>query len=254
MKNIFSILNNFFDNIYLITLKRSKNRHARIDRILDGLNYEVFWGIDGSKLNIDHLQEEGLYDSKLTKTKIPFGQELTKGEIGCALSHLDVYKDMRRKGYRNALILEDDVKIEIEDVQEELSNSIAELPEDWELFYLGYLYNNSKITLPILFRIIIAYPMLNLLGKSRYDAHKLRCKFPRPYSKHLDIPGYHYGTHAYAVSAAGARKILAYQKPISMATDNAVAKMCMEESIKGFRMTRRIFHQNRKLPSTIKGR
>lgn len=252
-KVLLKSINSLFDHIYLITLERSKKRHTCIKEILEGLNYEVFWGVDGSKLNLSKIREEGLYDPDLARRKIPIGRELVLGEIGCALSHLEVYKDIIKKGYQNALILEDDLAVET-DVTDELTQSFTELPENWDLLYLGYKDNNNRIAFPIALRILIAYPILNMVGLKKYDAKKLRCNYPRPYSEHLDLAGNHYGTHAYAVTASGAEKILAYQTPVSMEADNAIGMMCIEESIQAFRVKKRVFHQNRELATTIGGR
>lgn len=247
------ILNDFFDHIYVITLKKSKKRHTLLKETLNGIDYEIFWGVDGSKLDLDQVQVEGLYDSELAQKKIPFGKELKPGEVGCALSHLGVYKDILANGYDNALILEDDLSVTT-NATKELSQSLTELPDQWDLLYLGYLSNNEVMKLPIKLRLYIAYPILNLLGMKRYDPKKLRRRFPRPYSDHLDLAGFHYGTHAYAVTASGAKKILSYQTPVSMASDNAIGVMCMEDSLHAFRVKKRVFHQNRKLATTIDGR
>jgi len=249
--DIFQILNSYFDHIYLVTLKRSRDRHKLFEETLRGLNYQIFWGIDGRILDLEKLQESGLYDAELSKKKIPIGIELKRGELGCALSHINIYKEIIEKNYDKVLILEDDVKVDPIPI-EVLESSLKELPASWDLFYLGYLYNNDRLQLPIYVRIYFAYPILSLLGYTRYDARKLRCKFPRPYSEHLQLAGFHYGTHAYAVTRSGAEKILRYLTPISLATDNALGVMCMEEKLLAFRSKRRIFHQNRDMPSTIK--
>jgi glycosyl transferase family 25 len=92
------------------------------------------------------------------------------------------------------------------------------------------------------------------MGLKKYDAKRMRRRYPRKYSKNLDLAGFHYGAHAYAVTAAGAEKILRRQSPISMAADNVISMMCIENSIKALRVKNRVFHQNRKLPTTIKNR
>lgn len=248
-----NILNDFFDHIYVISLKKSIKRHNLFKQVLQGINYEIFWGVDGRELNLEEIKLEGLYDSELTQKKVPIGKDLTPGEIGCALSHLGVYKDILANGYQKALILEDDIAVAT-DAAEALSQSLSELPDQWDLLYLGYLYNTDKIKLPIKLRLYIAYPLLSLLGMKKYDAKRLRRRFPRSYSEHLDLAGFHYGTHAYAVTTSGAKKILKYQTPISMASDNAIGDMCMEELLRAFIVKKRVFHQNRKLDTTIDGR
>lgn len=252
-KPLFDHLNGFFDHIYIITLKRSKDRHVLFQNNLEGLNYEIFWGTDGNTIDLDQLITGGQYDPHLTLKKIPIGKDLKRGEIGCAMSHLSVYKDIIDKGYKNALILEDDITIDTS-FTNEFSQSLSELPENWEILYLGYLYNNNKMTLPIYLRLYFAYPLLNLMGFKNYNKGNLRRKFPRQFSENLQYAGFHYGTHAYAVSANGAKKIIRYQTPISMAIDNAVSTMCMEGLLKAFRLKKRLFHQNRTLPSTISRR
>lgn len=109
----FKQLNEFFDNIYVIHLKRSTNRLPYIQQKLDGLDFKLFWGIDGKELDRTELEKEGLYDSHLTKLfkkrKGRPARNLPLTRIGCALSHNSVYKDILEKGYEKALILEDDL-------------------------------------------------------------------------------------------------------------------------------------------------
>lgn len=250
-KQLFNHLNSFFDRIYLITLKKSKKRHVLMKKLLDGLKYEICWGIAGDLLSEQELEEK--YDDRLAKLQNPSKKGLKAGEIGCALSHVKIYKDILSKGYKNALILEDDLILEMSNAPY-LPEALNELPSDWELLYFGYLLNNNHLTIPIQLRIHVVYPLLTMLGFRKYNADQLRCKFPRPYSKHLELSGYHYGTHAYGVTASGAEKLLVEQTPVSMAPDNAIGMMCMRESVKAFRLKRQLFHQNKDLDTTITDR
>jgi glycosyl transferase family 25 len=252
-EGLFTILNERFDHIYVITLKRSKDRHTRIRQVLRGLDYEIFWAVDGSKLNLDTIRREGIYDPELALKVNHRGRELVPGEIGCALSHLEVYKDILARDYRNALILEDDIRVDA-DTTSELMESLAQLPNNWDLLYLGYRGSNDAMRFPHYFRVFFAYPILSALGFKKYNAKIFRRRYPREYSENLQIAGSHWGTHAYAVTSSGAEKILKRQSPVSMAADNVIATMCVDESIMALRVKRRIFHQNRQLPTTIRSR
>lgn len=251
---LFKKLNDFFDHIYLITLRKSTERQERIRNVLDGLDYDFFWAVNGYELDMGELERQGNYNSDKAKwikfEKKVNPKDLSPGMIGCSLSHVNVYKDMLEKNYKCVLILEDDLIVE-SGKTDVLEKAISELPEDWELFYLGYLFNNNSLNIPAHLRIHLAYPLLSALGFKRYNPHRFRCKYPRPYSGHLDLSGYHYGTHAYGVTATGAKKILDFQSPVVREPDNALAEMCMNEMIRAFNIKERIFHQNRKLPSTI---
>jgi len=55
------------------------------------------------------------------------------GAFGCAQSHLGVWRDIVSKGYKNTLILEDDVTLS-SGIQEHLEE--IEEPDDWDIIYL----------------------------------------------------------------------------------------------------------------------
>ena len=256
-KKIFDALNEFFDQIYVISLKRSKARHASVESILKGLDYKIYWAVDGMKQDIDELNKAGIYSSEDVKEKRIKAkrepQDMTMGAIGCAMSHLGVMEEMIEKNYDNVLILEDDISVNEESLSA-LKGSLSELPVDWELFYLGYLFNNNSMSFSSYLRQYFVYPILKYTGEERYDPNIFRRKFPRPYSKNLDRSGFHYGCHAYAVTPAGARKIIENQRPITMEIDIAYGLMCQYEKVNAFNIKERVFGQNREdFPSTIDG-
>jgi hypothetical protein len=58
------------------------------------------------------------------------------GMVGCTLSHLKVLIDALDRGFERILIFEDDVKL-ADDAPQRLSVALAQLPESWDIFYLG---------------------------------------------------------------------------------------------------------------------
>lgn len=90
---------------YVINLARSTDRRAHISAELRrvGLDYEFFTAVDGSILDLGDL---GILDAS-------FGARaaLLAGTVGCALSHLGVYRKIIADGYDQALVLEDDVML-----------------------------------------------------------------------------------------------------------------------------------------------
>ena len=65
-----------------------------------------------------------------------FGRELTKGEIGCALSHLSIYREIVDKNIERAIIFEDDIVIQ--DGFLNLIESVNNFPKNWECILLGH--------------------------------------------------------------------------------------------------------------------
>lgn len=255
-KEIFDILNRFFDKIYIISLERNKQRHEYLSESLSALNYIFFWGTDGQEFSIDSFVEKGLYNTHLSKQLRILNDQPSKNmlvnAVACALSHTGVHRDMIESGYDRILVLEDDVVVETNSDPLLLQNGFDELPEDWEMLYLGHLDNNMNRKFSTKFRIQILYPILYSLGFERYNPEIFNRRFPRDYSEHLNRAGYHYGTHAYALTREGAKKLYRYQTPVTREIDIAAAELTMFNFIKSFSLKNRIFFQNRMdLPSLI---
>ena len=250
----FPLINRFFDQVFLISLEKSTDRHQRLQSILDGLDYDIFWGVNGSELDLNELELSGKLDNngRYKQNKPP----LSDGEVGCALSHLGVYQAILDRNLKNALVLEDDLIVDYSnpELPASLEQSFSELPHDWDLLYLGYAENNNAISPGGLLRAWAIYPLLYLFNRERFNPAKFRRRFPRHYSQNLQRAGYHYRTHAYGVSNSGAKKILDFQMPVAYASDNAISEMCTANIINAFRVKNRVFDQNRDLETTIKGR
>jgi GR25 family glycosyltransferase involved in LPS biosynthesis len=132
-----------FDTIIIINLKRRKDKLDRmLSRItslgLDKLfKIEVFEAVDGRNINQTWLDNRGIeiqpnyFD--------PFrGRGMTTGEIGCALSHYEVWKKIETDDeIQSALILEDDAVFPDNFLDEIDYIKTNVKPNDWELFYLS---------------------------------------------------------------------------------------------------------------------
>ena len=118
-------INQYFDKIYLLNLQKRSDRLQPSKTRLDSLDiqYEVFFGCDGSVIN--HLFN-----------KLENGYFTNPNYLGCAISHLSIYQDAIHHGYDKILILEDDNLIH-SDIHN-IFNTI-EIPEWNDLFYLGYI-------------------------------------------------------------------------------------------------------------------
>ncbi|KXB31531.1 hypothetical protein AT959_07700 [Dechloromonas denitrificans] len=92
--------------IVIINLLRSKERRERVIKHLEtlGLMGEVFSAIDGRQLPEDEIA--AVYNAERAKTT-EWG-ELTRGEIGCALSHRAIWQKLIDSHDAGWLIIEDD--------------------------------------------------------------------------------------------------------------------------------------------------
>lgn len=95
--------------VFVVNLDRHPDRLASIHEQLGDLNlpYQRIGAVDGSKLSQSEL--DTVYDPGLCKRLL--GRELARGEIGCAMSHLSVYRQMLGESIEVACILEDDAQL-----------------------------------------------------------------------------------------------------------------------------------------------
>ncbi|WP_190286180.1 MULTISPECIES: glycosyltransferase family 25 protein [Pantoea] len=94
--------------IFVINLARSPERRASMEQQLSRLNleYEIVEAVDGSQLSYTDIMKE---------TR-PLNYALSCGEVGCALSHINIYRRIASEGIPMALILEDDALIDCKTV------------------------------------------------------------------------------------------------------------------------------------------
>lgn len=170
-----------FGEVFLINLLRRPDRRQRMLSSLyeQEISCIVFEAIDGRALNSSGIKELGVdllpgyYDPYSSRT-------LTKGEVGCFLSHFYIWEQIVERQLDSALVFEDDVRFQgfFKRRLARLMEDIASMELDWDLIYLGRKQVTSEPETPV---------------------EEVR---------HLVIADYSYWTLAYAISQQGAQKLL----------------------------------------------
>uniref|UniRef100_A0A8C6YJ80 Cerebral endothelial cell adhesion molecule n=1 Tax=Naja naja TaxID=35670 RepID=A0A8C6YJ80_NAJNA len=161
-----------FDEVFLINLAR------RVDRRQPLADPLVIDAVDGRSLNSSSIKKLGI--DLLKGYYDPFsGRTLTKGEVGCFLSHHRVWKEIVERGLEKSLVLEDDIRFEAYFKRRllKLMHELERTQLDWELIYLGRKQVNEK--------------------------EEAVAEIPN-----LVVPEYSYWTLAYVLSRRGAQKLI----------------------------------------------
>lgn len=238
--NGFDALNRFFDRIVVITLPRAQDRQEKVRQRLAGLDFEFFTGTDSRDLDVAVLERSGIYSESLAKRATRHKRGLRPGEIGCSLSHRAVYERMLLEGWRRALIFEDDVLPNPEALGG-VGRALEQLPPDWELLYLGY--EHGEMVRPRDRVKQAAYLALASLRLITWTPREVLGLYASPFSENLRRAGKHHCAHAYAVTPAGARKLVAAQTPIIFSADQLMLKLCIGRQIEAFITEPKYFDQ-----------
>lgn len=142
--------------------------------------------------------------------RVAKGCGMKRGELGCYDSHVRVWKHIVDNNLPYALILEDDANIRYrKDHSKKMTDALQEvskMDKDWDLLYIGTGHNNNKRKIG------------NGLGKCR------GCQ----------------GLFAYAVTLAGAKKMLAGALPFRVPVDVYVGRKADSGQLRAYCMLPRL--------------
>src|SRR5262245_61494069 len=74
----------------------------------------------------------------------PAGWTHSSGAYGCLQSHLQVVSEARESQAPSVLIFEDDAVLD-PDFQSKFAGFIKEVPDDWDILYLGALHKDAPV-------------------------------------------------------------------------------------------------------------
>ncbi|KAG8448003.1 hypothetical protein GDO86_015197 [Hymenochirus boettgeri] len=169
------------DEIFLINLPRRPERRERMLRSLyeQEILCRVIDAVDGRDLNSSDIKRLGV--NLLPGYYDPFsGRTLTKGEVGCFLSHFKIWTEITERQIDVALVFEDDVRFEPFFKRKiiRLMEDIRSADLDYDLIYIG----RKQVTLDP------EQPVDNV--------------------RNLVVADYSYWTLCYIISLRGAQKLL----------------------------------------------
>lgn len=127
------ILNEYCDNIFVITVERFGRKNKVMERMA-GIDFRFFDGVDGS------LVSDEVYNTYLNN-RLEGSHKLSRGMYGCSSSHLNLYKKIYEERLDNVLILEDDVSVSSN--TDNLGGYFDQL-SDYELVYFGMNNGNKR--------------------------------------------------------------------------------------------------------------
>ncbi len=208
------------ENIYVINLDRTPERHLPLKRQLDTLKlpFTRWSAVDGYLLTF-HDDEGHTFtgrDVKEGRAHFVMGKMyqgegagkfhyqphrwlLSAGELGCTLSHRHVWQHISDHKIPWAMIFEDDVHLDTSYFREGVTDILKHLPPEWHVVYLSYPITDAK------------KGTLKILGNSTLKKIK---------RDRRDVSG----SYAYMISCKGAQKLLSYQDTICLASDDTLSQ------------------------------
>lgn len=170
--------NKNFDVMY-INLDKRKDRRDWMEKQLNGWsNVKRVNAVDGNKLNLTELiphiiSQEGKNGADKSNNEKTFGITLTRGAIGCALSHKNAWSKIKNKP---VLILEDDARIKCS--YKDIQSYIGRAPKDWEILYLGSgQYVKGAEKKPKIYKVKHAYGLFGYIVRPSV-VEKIKSVFP----------------------------------------------------------------------------
>lgn len=172
-------------HIYYINLNSRKDRNEHMKQVLNifdvlNIKYERIEAINGADINLNDLINSNIINKNVN---------LTRGQIGCALSHILAWTKFIESDYKFGIFFEDDIitnKKYFDDIFVNAIKTIENIDFDW--CYLG-----SNIMSDV------EYYNATDINKYFYKLHK----FP-------------YGAHAYILTKNGAQKLINYFKKVTI--------------------------------------
>lgn len=143
------------EKIYLINLPHRTDRLRIAKQQFEKVGVTmpvIFPAIDARKLKLRGTTEEN------------------QGLIGCFMSHYFILQEALLNGYKSITVFEDDILL-VNNFKEKLQAGLNEVPEKWQLLYLGYYERTGQAKIQV--------------------------------SENITIPKNTWGTHAYMVQGDG---------------------------------------------------
>ena len=230
-ENPFEAINQYFDVIWVLTIPRNAHRRVHMEKQLPGVKFEFFEGVDGKTIT----ETDPRVDMK--RGSVRNGRPFKINEAAAAYSHYCMLKAVMDGGFRRALLFEDDAAL-VPKASLWIPYCLERLPDDWELFYLGYQDGELRGYLR---------EVQERLGRRRNPEEVVS----RTVGRGIRTAAGHELIHAYAVTLQGAKKLLEGMYPICDNADAWYEEKVLKRLIISYISIPKIFVQQADLGSSI---
>ena len=143
------MFNDFFEKIYVINLEEATDRKKYVSNLLssENISFEFFEAFNGrKKFPTDQLRLDFIKENFVPAIAMPNSiWKPSVGQIGCWMSHVNIWKHIVENNIETCLILEDDITFGVHNPNETLNNYLKDLPVDWNIFMLGFCNYNGYL-------------------------------------------------------------------------------------------------------------
>jgi GR25 family glycosyltransferase involved in LPS biosynthesis len=222
--------------VVILTLEKYSHRINKVHHLINklsqiGLDCSLYYGVNGEDIQVTTTESPTIYkleyncEVKYYDTAIRVNrQRMTAGELGCAWSHMNIYKSLLDEvsaSVNKYLIFEDDV--EMVESLEYLYKCLSSIPSDIDMCHIA-----KSDWYP--------FVLFNNVNEMWYDVKK----------------SYFNRLTAYIVSKNGAQKILDYAKDhINVPADDILSNMFNNYKLRVYVPLKYIFHEPENTVSII---
>jgi len=184
--------------VFVISLTRSQDRRAMVMKQMEhlGIGFEFFNAVDGRALTAVDL---GKVDFSLAREYC--GHDLSRAEVGCALSHIRLYELIVAQGIERCVILEDDVYLHMH------FKAIIETIVTCNQADIVFLHHGKAKRWPLLRQLPEGYRLARYMTPSKHSKRGV-----------LSAAGY-------ILTLTGAEKLLAKAYPLRMPADYLTGRL-----------------------------
>lgn len=221
---------------YVIHMTKDTTRVENINESVTKLGHPIknFEAVIGKNVNLKDMSD---FDERLVDnftTDAVKSKYKSVGEVGCYLSHFLLIKTIAESGDKlgYTVVFEDDLTIVIDNLQDKIISSIKTINDarrDFDLLYLGNLRRKHG------------------QGDTNYGENLANDIFYPDKTKPI------WGTHAYVVKNANARKIYERLLNMNLAIDNKYTQLIQYDDLIAFLLSPTVVNQNTSFISTITG-
>jgi len=231
MEEYFRFLNDYYEKIYVLSVRSADHRRKQFEERFRGLKYSFFFGADKNDFTTKELIEKNIYSEELTSKHHRYNKLMMPGEIACAWSHRMIYEDMLEKKYSRILVFEDDA-IPSPGLIAQVPLILAEIPVDCEVLMWGWSKHGESGIGSFLKQT--TYQIQHKFGLLKWTSAMIKNLFAKPFSSKLKKAGFHDYTFAYGLTNNGAQKLVKMQTPIQYIADNLVAYAITQNIVSGY--------------------